>query len=217
MVKVCLVDNRPELVAALARREITTVADPDAVLMIVPIARGVVAAEMLAAIRTRWPIPIVLLVQGDDHEIVEAIDAGAEDAIPARTNPEVIAARVSALARRCGGRLIVLGDLVIDTIERGVWRGGRQIDLLPREYRLLLELAQRPGDVVPRLMLLERVCGIGFDPGTNVLDVHVSRLRSKLDRGASFAMLRTEKGIGYRLVVPRADQDFRIEALSAAS
>lgn len=204
MARICLIDPHPALRLALARRGMSTTDTPDAALMIVPAAAHVDVAAMLAALRARWPIPIpiLLLVAGGEAALIAAIDAGADDALPAEASPALIAARVAALVRRGGGRLIVRGELVIDTVERKAWRAGRPIELLPREYRLLLELAQRPGTVIARTALLERVCGIGFDPGTNVLDVHVSRLRRKLDRGAGFAMLQTEKGVGYRLVAP---------------
>lgn len=202
MARICLIDPHPALHLALARRGMSTTDTPDAALMIVPAAAHVDVAAMLAALRARWPIPILLLVAGGEGALIAAIDAGADDALPAEASPALIAARVAALVRRGGGRLIVRGELVIDTVERKAWRAGRPIELLPREYRLLLELAQCPGTVIARTALLERVCGIGFDPGTNVLDVHVSRLRRKLDRGAGFAMLQTEKGVGYRLVAP---------------
>ena len=204
MIRVCLTDDCPELAAALAERDIAAVREPDAALIVVRVTGDTDLEGLLADVRMHWPVPIALLVDGDESDVVAALDAGAEEALPGTASTELVAARIAALCRRCASRLIVLGELVIDTVERRIWRGGRPIALLPREYRLLLELAQVPGEVVRRAHLLERVCGVGFDPGTNVLDVHVSRLRAKLDRGAAFAMLRTEKGVGYRLLVPPA-------------
>ncbi|MEI9927757.1 MAG: winged helix-turn-helix domain-containing protein [Sphingomonas sp.] len=106
-------------------------------------------------------------------------------------------------ARARGLRLvpleIVIGPLSIDPVERRVTRSGRPIALLPREYALLLHLARQEGRCVDRAELLRAVWGLRFDPGTNVVEVHISRLRAKLDRGFGAPLLRTEKGLGYRL------------------
>nr|WP_243852986.1 winged helix-turn-helix domain-containing protein [Sphingomonas naasensis] len=97
-----------------------------------------------------------------------------------------------------------MGDLRIDPVERRVEREGRAIALLPREYALLLHLARSAGRSIAREELLAAVWGLRFDPGTNVVEVHVSRLRAKLDRGFAAPMLVTDKGRGYRLIA-RAD------------
>ncbi|TGX38828.1 winged helix family transcriptional regulator [Sphingomonas naasensis] len=99
---------------------------------------------------------------------------------------------------------VTLGDLRIDPVERRVEREGRAIALLPREYALLLHLARSAGRSIAREELLAAVWGLRFDPGTNVVEVHVSRLRAKLDRGFAAPMLVTDKGRGYRLIA-RAD------------
>lgn len=127
-----------------------------------------------------------------------AIDAGADDAVDGRAGPEEIAARLAALTRAPNNRIGV-GDLVIDRIQRSAQRAGRPIDLLPREYALLVHLAERAGQVVSRRALLDAVWGLRIDPGTNVVQVHVSRLRAKLDRRQPQPMLLSERGKGYRL------------------
>lgn len=135
--------------------------------------------------------------------MIAALDAGADDVVTAQASDALIAARVAALARRQhAGRWWWIGDLCIDTLDCRVSRADRPIALLPREYRLLLALAQRPGEVVPRQLLVSALCGLRFDPGTNVIEVHVSRLRAKLDRGFAVPMLHTERGRGYRLAAP---------------
>lgn len=144
-------------------------------------------------------VPLLLVVEGGDAAVVAAIDAGAADAVPASASDALIAARLAALVRR-GDPALRVGGLTIDPVERRVTRGARTLDLLPREYRLLLHLAARAGQAVHRAELLEAVWGLDFDPGTNVVAVHVSRLRAKLDRGFALPMLVTEKGAGYRLV-----------------
>jgi two-component system, OmpR family, response regulator len=114
-------------------------------------------------------------------------------------------ARIEALLRRgpAAGTTVKLkaGSLEMDLLARSVTRAGREIELLPREYRLLEFLMRHAGQVVTRTMLLENVWDYHFDPQTNVIDVHVSRLRQKLDKGFDKPMLQTVRGAGYRLSV----------------
>jgi two-component system OmpR family response regulator len=141
-----------------------------------------------------WTGPLMIALR---HGCVaRALDAGADDAVRLPASPHEIAAR---LAARLRPRAIAIGDLSIDSGARRVTRAGKPLDLLPREYALLLHLAQRPGRCVSRAELLAQVWRLRFDPGTNVVQVHVSRLRAKLDRGFPTPMLRTEKGRGYLL------------------
>jgi len=143
-----------------------------------------------------WHGPLLLLLPHGDS-VARALDAGAEDAMPASTSADEIAARLAARIRRRPE--IVLGELRIDPVERRVTRAGHLIRLLPREYALLLHLVRQGERPTGRNELLSAVWGLGFDPGTNVVEVHVSRLRAKLDRGFAIPMLRTDKGRGYRL------------------
>jgi two-component system OmpR family response regulator len=151
--------------------------------------------EMMAAARGHGPV--ILLVATLD-EVAAALDAGADDAVLRTAPAHEIAARVAARLRLAAPPIGV-GELMIDRVARRVTRAGRAIGLLPREYALLLHLAQHAGEAVPRQALLEAVWGLRFDPGTNVVAVHVSRLRAKLDRDFAAPMLQTEKGVGYRL------------------
>lgn len=145
-------------------------------------------------------VPMLLVLEGGDAAVAAAIDSGAEDAVAASASDAVIAARLAALVRRPPSAVrLRVGDLTIDRLAQHVTRGARELDLLPREYRLLLYLAERAGHAVPRAELLRAVWRLGFDPGTNVVAVHVSRLRAKLDRGYATPMLLTEAGYGYRL------------------
>jgi two-component system OmpR family response regulator len=98
--------------------------------------------------------------------------------------------------------VIVVGDLEIDQLARTVTRAGKRIDLQHQEYRLLDYLARHAGQVVTRTMLLEQVWDFHFDPGTNLIASHISRLRSKLDRGFEREMIRTVRGSGYVLDAP---------------
>jgi two-component system OmpR family response regulator len=144
-----------------------------------------------------WPGPVIVLVPAGE-EIAAVLDAGAADAVAADAAPDEIAARVAARLRTSVPPLTI-GELLIDRIARRVTRAGQALALLPREYALLLHLADHAGAPVSRAALLEAIWGMRFDPGTNVVQVHVSRLRAKLDHGFAHPMLRTEKGIGYRL------------------
>ena len=151
----------------------------------------------------RRGMPILRVVHGGDAAVAAAIDAGADDAVATSASDALIAARLAALVRRAPG-LLSIGPLEIDRVERRARREGRILDLLPREYRLLLHLAERADTVVSHEALRRAVWGLPFHPGTNVVAVHVSRLRAKLDRGFSAPLLHTEKGVGYRLAVAQA-------------
>ncbi len=134
-----------------------------------------------------------------------AIVHGADDAIHAAGAPEEIGARLTALLRRrqVSQSRLACDELEIDLIGRHVFRAGRPIAMPLREFDLLTRLARSPGQVVSRHDLLRVVWRINFDPGTNRIEVHMSRLRRRIDSGYSYAMLRTVKGAGYALVGQR--------------
>lgn len=213
---VYLIDiDRPGLAAALAERGM--VGQPIAIApegrsneagqgMSHP-CRAPLASERVAALRSWWHGPLLMLLSAaaTTDDAVVALDGGADDAFPENIADGLIAARIAAMLRRsAGARPIIVGPLVIDPVARTAVRDGRMLGLLPREYLLLLHLALRPGEVVGRPALLKAVCGLEFDPGTNVLDVHLSRLRAKLDRGFDPPMLHTVRGRGFCLVGPAA-------------
>ena len=163
--------------------------------------RGIAVTDDGVALLTgrwsRWHGPVIMVVDNADA-VAAALDGGADDAVVHDAPPHEIAARIAARLRMTAPP-IGIGELIIDRIARRVTRAGRKLTLLPREYALLLHLAQHVGQAVPRAALLEAVWGLRFDPGTNVVAVHVSRLRAKLDRDFTAPMLRTDKGVGYRL------------------
>lgn len=162
-------------------------------------------ARCIARARAQgWRGALMLALTGDsDTSIAGALDAGADDAVALPVCAGEIAARLAARLR-CHAPAVSVGGLRIDTLERRVERDGRAVPLLPREYALLLHRARSAGRSVGRAELLAAIWGMGFDPGTNVVEVHVSRLRAKLDRGFAIPMLVTDKGRGYRLI-ERAD------------
>ncbi|RZK76374.1 MAG: response regulator transcription factor, partial [Methylobacterium sp.] len=154
----------------------------------------------LRAAGVTTPVLILSALGGVDDR-VDGLEAGSDDYLVKPFAFAELLARVNALIRRGDGKpgpetRLVVGDLEIDLLSRAVKRGGRPLQLLPREYKLLEYLARNAGRVVTRTMLLERVWDYHFDPGTNVVDVHVGRLRRKLEEGAERPILHTVRGAG---------------------
>jgi DNA-binding response OmpR family regulator len=149
-------------------------------------------------------LPILMLTaRGETRERVLGLDAGADDYVIKPFEVEELLARVRALLRRASGHSSLrLGGLEIDRIHRRVLARGAPIDLTSREYALLLHLAHKADRVVPRSELLAQVWETHFDPGSNLVEVHVSRLRDKL--GELAWQVETVRGVGYRLRAARA-------------
>lgn len=140
------------------------------------------------------------LAQVDDR--VKGLRAGGDDYLPKPYAFSELLARVEVLSRRRGAPASEptsyrTGDLLLDRLAHRVTRAGEEIVLQPREFRLLEYLMKHAGQVVTRTMLLENVWDYHFDPQTNVIDVHVSRLRSKVDKGFEHPMIHTIRGAGY--------------------
>lgn len=147
---------------------------------------------------------LFLTALSDVDSRVEGLRAGGDDYLSKPFAPSELVARVEALGRRQAGgeppvTVLRAGDLEMDLLARKVTRAGRRIDLQPREFRLLEYLVRHAGQVVTRTMLLEKVWDYHFDPQTNVIDVHVSRLRAKIDKEFDEPLLHTVRGAGYRL------------------
>lgn len=148
---------------------------------------------------------LFLSALGEVDDRVKGFKAGGDDyLVKPYAFPELLA-RVEALGRRrhtapsTVTTRYAVGDLEIDVIPRTVRRAGKKIDLQPREFRLLEYLMRHAGQVVTRTMLLENVWEYHFDPQTNVIDVHISRLRSKIDKDFDTALLKTIRGAGYTI------------------
>ncbi|MEO8926794.1 MAG: response regulator transcription factor [Caulobacteraceae bacterium] len=163
---------------------------------------GVTMVERLRADADQTPV-LFLSALGEINDRVAGLKAGGDDYLVKPYAFAELIARVEALARRreTGSvqTLLKVGDLEMDLIGREVRRAGQEIDLQPREFQLLEYLMRNAGQSVTRTMLLEKVWEYHFDPQTNVIDVHISRLRSKIDKGFERAMLQTVRGAGYRL------------------
>ena len=167
-----------------------------------PKMNGVQLVETIRREGDRTPV-LFLSALGEVSDRVDGLQAGGDDyLVKPYAFPELIA-RVEALARRrdTGSvqTLLKVGELEMDLIARTVHRSAKEIDLQPREFQLLEFMMRHAGQSVTRTMLLEKVWEYHFDPQTNVIDVHISRLRSKIDKGFDRAMLQTVRGAGYRL------------------
>ena len=146
---------------------------------------------------------LILSALGQVDDRVTGLRAGGDDYLPKPYAFSELLARIEVLSRRrISGEsetTYKVGDLVLDRLSHSVKRGDQEIILQPREYRLLEYLMKNAGQVVTRTMLLENVWDYHFDPQTNVIDVHVSRLRAKIDKGFDEQLLQTVRGTGYIL------------------
>jgi two-component system, OmpR family, response regulator len=168
---------------------------------------GMDGLSVLSAIRAAGidtPV-IVLSALGSTDERVKGLKAGSDDYLPKPFAFSELLARIEALQRRGGASSQAVetslgcADLAMDLLKRRVERAGKRVDLQPREFRLLEVLLRHKGQVVTRTMMLEEVWDYHFDPGTNVIDVHISRLRKKIDEGSDYPLLHTVRGVGYML------------------
>ncbi len=146
---------------------------------------------------------LILSALGEVNDRVEGLKAGGDDYLTKPFAFSELLARLEALLRRAGAEVqettLTVGELKMDLLGREVKRGGTVIALQPREFRLLEYLMRHSNQVVTRTMLLENVWDYNFDPQTNVIDVHISRLRSKIDKNFDTPLLSTVRGAGYIL------------------
>ncbi|MDB5397344.1 MAG: response regulator transcription factor [Rhodospirillales bacterium] len=165
---------------------------------------GLAIIEALRRTGNKTPV-LILSALADVQERIEGLRAGGDDYLTKPFAFGELSARLEALVRRSQAtdfqRIIAVGDLRMDLLSRKVVRGGKTIQLQPREFKLLEFLMRHAGQVVTRTMLLENVWDYHFDPQTNVIDTHISNLRHKIDVGFDRLLLKTVRGAGYRLSV----------------
>ena len=163
---------------------------------------GLAVIAALRAAEIRLPV-LILSALGAVDDRVKGLRAGGDDYLVKPFAFAELLARLEALLRRGSGTpattKLRIADLEMDLLARTVHRNAQEIELLPREFRLLEFLLRHVGQVVTRTMLLENVWDYHFDPQTNVIDVHISRLRQKIDKGFAKPLLQTVRGAGYRL------------------
>ena len=160
--------------------------------------------SVLRQLRERKNVTPVLLLsaRGEVNERVEGLNAGADDYLPKPFELVELVARVRALTRRSGetkSTMLRVADLTLDTLTRQAQRGETKIELTVREYRLLEFLMRSADRLCGRMMILEKVWDYNFDPGTNLVDVYIRRLREKIDAGFEPKLLQTVRGAGYVL------------------
>ena len=168
----------------------------------VPVLDGLTVLRAMRAAEVSTPV-LILSALASVGDRIEGLECGSDDYLVKPFSFAELMARANALFRRNArpreDLTITVGDLVIDPLSRTVKRSGKKIELKPREYLLLEFLGRNEGKVVTRTMLFEQVWDYHFDLGTNVIDVHVSRLRRKLEEGFEKPLLRTVRGAGYIL------------------
>ena len=171
-----------------------------------PVIDGLNVVLSLRAGKVNTPV-LFLTAMGGVYDRVAGLTAGGDDYLTKPFAFAELAARVEALGRRPRGvaetAVLQVGDLQLDRMARVVRRAGREIELQPREFLLLEYLMRHAGQVVTRTMLLEGVWDLHFDPRTNVVESHMSRLRSKVDKGFVSELIHTVRGAGYAIRAPR--------------
>jgi two-component system copper resistance phosphate regulon response regulator CusR len=175
---------------------------------------GMSGFELLRRLRRAGVnVPVLFLTaQGDVACRIEGLELGADDYLAKPFALAELLARIRAVARRHlrqgGDGVLRVGDLVVDSERHHVERGGKRIQLTPKEFQLLEYLALNTGYVLSRSMIAEKIWGHGFESYSNAIDVHVNNLRKKVDRGAAGKLIHTVKGLGYVLEDrPDADSD----------
>ena len=165
---------------------------------------------VLQELRRQGDTTPVLILTGlsDEEAVVRGLDAGADDYVTKPVSNAEFRARVRALVRRGGARRteqLSVGDLRLNRLTHEVHRGTERLDLTPTEFQILEHFMLHPDEVVRRTELLEKVWDVNFDPSSNVVDVHLARLRKKLDEAGVESRLHTIRGVGVKLVPAGSD------------
>ncbi|NGY04146.1 response regulator transcription factor [Solimonas terrae] len=164
---------------------------------------GLAIVTTMRQVGVETPV-LMISALSDIDERVRGLRAGGDDYMTKPFAPDEMAARVEVLLRRSRGGAVPLtelrvADLELDLMTRNARRSGRDLELLPTEFRLLEFMMRNSGQVLTRMMIFEAVWGFHFDPGTNLIDVHIGRLRKKVDPAGVTPLIRTVRGSGYRL------------------
>jgi len=166
---------------------------------------GMDGIDVVAELRRAGRDTPVLMISAlsDVDERVRGLRAGGDDYLTKPFAPDEMSARAEVLLRRRRPQAVVqrlrVADLELDLVSHVAYRGGQPLTLLPTEYRLLEFLMRNSGQVLTRTMIFETVWGFHFDPGTNVIDVHIARLRRKIDGAGQPALIHTVRGTGYMI------------------
>jgi DNA-binding response OmpR family regulator len=151
----------------------------------------------------RIPLPVILLTARSElNERLEGLNLGADDYLTKPFHIEELIARLHAVTRRAAGAsqsVLAVADLTLNLLTRKVTRGDQALELTAREFSLLEHLMRSPGRVLTRVEICERVWDYNFDPGTNLVDVYIQRLRKKVDGASAQKLIETIRGVGYRI------------------
>ena len=170
---------------------------------------GLEILKMVRASQNNVPI-IIITARGETEDRIQGLDLGADDYLPKPFFVEELIARLRAIWRRSsetGMSVLNVGTLSANLMTREVIRSGQQIEMTPKEFSLLAFLMRAPGRVLTRTQILEQVWGYHFDPGTNLVDVYIRRLRSKIDFEGEIPLIETLRGVGYRMQDPDNSQE----------
>jgi len=163
---------------------------------------GIKLLKALRSLGNKTPV-LLLSAMATVDDRVDGLQAGADDYLTKPFSFRELQARISVLLRRplslAEEHVIQMDDLHVDTLSHKVCRQGQPLELKPTEYRILLFLLQHRGEVISRTLLLEQIWGYHFDPQTNVVDVHISKLRNKLDKPYNKQLIHTVRGSGYKI------------------
>ena len=160
--------------------------------------------SILRNLRARkMALPVLLLTARSElNERLEGLNLGADDYLTKPFFIEELIARLHVITRRASGAsqsILTVADLTLNLLTREVQRGGAALELTPREFTLLEHLVRSPGRVLTRVQICEQVWGYDFDPGTNLVEVYIQRLRKKVDADAPVKLIETIRGVGYRI------------------
>jgi DNA-binding response OmpR family regulator len=172
--------------------------------VMIPGRNGLDVVRELRKRGNRMPV-LLLSARGEVNEKVEGLDVGADDYLAKPFALKELVARVRALSRRgseTNAPKLTVGGLTLDTVTRVAQRGSRKIELTNREFRLLEYLMRSPGRICGRMMIIEQVWDYHFDPGSNIVDVYVRKLREKIDAEGEPKLLHTVRGVGYLIKEP---------------
>ncbi len=193
-------DGRDGLMLAIGERFDVVIVD-----RMLPALDGLSLIKSVRTAKIGTPM-LILTTKGGIEDRVEGLEAGADDYLVKPFALAELIARVHALARRPAmtqeATVLTVADLTLDLVKRTVSRAGQSIDVQPQEFKLLEYMMRHAGKAVTRTMLLENVWDFHFDPRTNIVETHMSRLRSKVDRGFDLELIETIRGVGYRLRAP---------------
>jgi DNA-binding response OmpR family regulator len=185
---------------------LASVSDYDVIVLdvMLPGKSGFHVASQLRAEGNHTPI-LMLTAKDTRDDIIHGLDVGADDYLTKPFDFEELLARVRALARRSQivqEGVLRFADVELDRIQHQARRAGADLDLTPTEFKLLEALMRKPGQVIKRTELLDRVWGMSFDPGTSLVDVHMANLRKKLEKGSKPRLIQTVRAVGFRLEHP---------------